>query len=81
MRRRMSKPDRYEEIRDTIQAFSEECRAHGTMGYAMKAGYLEAMIQSLLGQISDQRLDTELRLLRDFTRDQAHQRTLAALKS
>jgi uncharacterized membrane protein len=77
----MSKPDRSQEIRDTIQAFSEECQAHGAMGYAMKSGYLEAAIKSLLGQISDQQLDTELRLLRDFTRDQAHQRTLAALKS
>ena len=77
----MSKPDRSQEIQDTIQAFSEECRTHGTMGYAIKAGYLEATIRSLLGTVSDQRLDTELRLLRDFTRDQAHQRTLAALKS
>lgn len=77
----MSNPDRSQEILDTIQAFSEECRAHGTMGYAIKAGYLEAAIKSLLGQISDQRLDTELRLLRDFTRDQAYQRTLASLKS
>jgi len=77
----MSKPDRCEEIRDTIQAFSEECRAHGAMGYAIKAGYLEAAIRSLLEQVSDRQLDTELRLLRDFTRDQAHKRTLAALKS
>ena len=77
----MSKPDRSQEIQDTIQAFSEECLAHGHIGYAMKSGYLEAMIQSLLGAVGDERLDTELRLLRDFTQRQAHERTLTALKS
>lgn len=77
----MSKSDRSQEIQDTVSAFSQECQAHGTMGYAIKAGYLEAMIKSLLMAVGDERLDTELRLIRDFTQRQAHERTLAALKS
>lgn len=75
----MNKPNRSQEIQDTVAAFSEECQAHGTLGYAMKSGYLEATVRSLLGTVSDQRLETELRLMREFTQNQAHQRTLEAL--
>jgi hypothetical protein len=77
----MNKPDRLQEIHNTIQAFSEECQAHGTLGYAMKSGYLEATLRSLLQSVSDERLATELRIMRDFIQRKAHERTLAALKS
>lgn len=76
----MNKPDRYQEIRDTMEAFMAECREHGPSGYAMSSGYLQATVQSLLGSMPQSRLDNELRMMRDFIQRQAHLRTMTALK-
>ena len=76
----MNKPDRYREIRDTMEAFMAECRKHGSTGYAMSSGYLHATVLSLLDSVSQSRLEYELKSMRDFTRKQAHSRTMTALK-
>ena len=76
----MTKLDRYREIRDTMEAFMAECREHGASGYAMSSGYLQAVVQSLLESMPQRQLDSELRMMRDFTQRQAHSRTMSALK-
>jgi hypothetical protein len=77
---KMNKPDRYQEIRDTMEAFMAECREHGPSGYAMSSGYLQATVQSLLVSVSESRLEYELGSMRDFIQRQAHSRTMTALK-
>jgi hypothetical protein len=76
----MNKTDRYEQIRDTMEAFMAECRAHGSTGYAMSSGYLQATVKYLLESAPQSRLEYELESMRDFTRKQAHKRTMTALK-
>jgi hypothetical protein len=76
----MNKQDRYEQIRDTMEAFMAECREHGTTGYAMSSGYLQATVKYLLESVTHDRLEHELEMMRKFTRDQAHRRTISALQ-
>jgi hypothetical protein len=76
----MNKTDRYEQIRDTMEAFMAECRAHGSTGYAMSSGYLQATVKYLLESVPQSRLEYELASMRDFTRKQAHKRTMSALQ-
>ena len=73
--------DRYQEIRDTISAFMEECREHRDVGYAMAAGYLQSTVQSLLDSAPRHQQEKELRWMREFIREKSHQRTIAALKN
>jgi hypothetical protein len=72
--------DRDKQIRDTMEAFMAECRAHGSLGYAMSSGYLQATVRSLLDSVSESRLEYELGSMRDFIQRHAHSRTMSALK-
>jgi hypothetical protein len=76
----MNKQDRYEQIRTTMEAFMAECREHGVTGYAMSSGYLQATVKHLLESVPQSRLEYELQSMRDFTQQQAHKRTVSALK-
>lgn len=71
--------NRDQEIRDTLNAFMEECREHDS-GYAMAAGYLQATVRSLLDTVPRSRQEQELRWMREFIRDRSHQRTMTVLR-
>jgi hypothetical protein len=75
----MNKTDRYEQIRDTMEAFMAECREHDH-GYAISSGYLQATVKYLLESAPQSRLEYELESMRDFTRKQAYKRTMSALQ-